>query len=248
MNNFLINKFNEVEKKHWWWEGRREVVKLLIKSKRPKKILDIGCGTGETLTYIKSLFPKALLYGIDTSSKAVTFSKRRGHKNIYKASATKLPFKNQYFDVILILDVLEHIENDQLVLNEINRVLKKNGTIIITSPGLSFIWSTHDTKQGHKRRYTRSQIKQLAVKSGLKVNFISYFNFFFCFPIIIIRLLSRLKSFRRLANFDQGINFDLANISFLNTPLKYIFISEVGLLRFIKYPIGISIAARLQKK
>ena len=145
------------------------------------------------------------------------------------------------------MDVLEHIADDQAVLNEAKRVLKKGGRILITSPGLSFIWSAHDTEQGHKRRYTRRNIKKLAQNSELKVEFISYFNFFLSPPIIIIRLLSNIKPLHSLVDYDSGINYDIAKKGIINSILKNIFIVEIRAIRFIKYPIGISIVALLKK-
>lgn len=223
MSDQLLKKFNEIEKKHWWWEGRRELLRVILNNKKPKKILDVGCGTGETLSFMKTIFPKAELYGIDTSKRAIRYSKQRGHKNILYSKAEKLPFKNNAFDVVMFLDVLEHIEDDQAVISEAKRVLKKNGIIIITSPGLSFIWSAHDTEQGHKRRYTRREIRKLATNSGLTVSFISYFNFFLSPSIIIIRLLSNIQTFRRLASCDSGINYDIAKFELANSILRYIF-------------------------
>lgn len=247
MDNKLLKKFNEIETIHWWWEGRRELLRFLLEGKRPSRILDVGCGTGETLTFLGNLFPKSKLFGVDTSATAINFSKTRRHKNIYKASATSLPFKDNFFDVVLFLDVLEHIKNDQSVIEEAKRVLKKGGSIIITSPALSFIWSVHDSEQGHKRRYTRRQIRKLAIESGLDIKFISYFNFLFSPPIIVIRLLSKIRPFRRFAAYDRGINFDIAKVGPLNKILKTLFVNEVRALRLFRYPLGISVAARMQK-
>lgn len=248
MDKFLLNKFSEVERLHWWWNGRRALLKLILEGSRPKKILDVGCGTGETLSYLQKLFPKAKLYGIDSSDKAIRFSKSRGHKNIILAKAEKIPFQDNFFDVVLLLDVLEHIKNHQKAIDEAKRVLRKGGKIIITSPGLSFIWSRHDTEQGHYRRYTRREIRKLALNAGLKTSFISYFNFFLSPPIIMIRLLSRLSMFETFANYDNSINFDIANFGILNSILKSIFVKEIQMLKLIKYPIGISISAMLTKK
>lgn len=247
MNDNLLHKFNKIEKQHWWWEGRRELIKLLLKGRNPKRILDVGCGTGETLSFLKALFPKAQLYGIDSSQEAVKYSKSRGHLKIYKAEATKLPFKNETFDTVLYLDVLEHIKNDRKAIKEAKRVLKKGGSIIITAPGLSFIWSDHDAKQGHRKRYTRRDIKKLAKSENLGTPFISYFNFFLSPPIIIIRLLSRLKPFKELANYDRSVNYDIANLGLANSILGFIFVNEIKALKFIKYPIGISVGAKLEK-
>jgi ubiquinone/menaquinone biosynthesis C-methylase UbiE len=247
MDEGLLKKFNEIELIHWWWEGRRQLVTQFLKGRRPQKILDVGCGTGETISFLKKLFPKAKFYGVDSSSSAIKFSKLRGHKNILKSLAEKLPFKDKTFDVILFLDVLEHISDDQKVINEAKRVLKKNGSIIITSPALNFIWSAHDTDQGHKRRYTRRAIRKLSSNAGLKTDFISYFNFFLSPPIIAIRLLSNIKKLRYLSNYDSGLNFEIAKKSFVNSILRLIFVTEVKMLKFLRYPIGISIGAKLTK-
>lgn len=87
MDDSLLERFNQIEKLHWWWEGRRVLISLLLAEDKPRKILDIGCGTGETLTFLKSEFPKSKLYGVDLSDKAIKYSKGRGNKNIYKANS-----------------------------------------------------------------------------------------------------------------------------------------------------------------
>jgi ubiquinone/menaquinone biosynthesis C-methylase UbiE len=248
MSSELLDKFNDIEKKHWWWEGRRELLRYFFKRRKPKYILDIGCGTGETLSFLRGYYPKTKLYGVDTSSRAISYSKVRGHKNIKNASATNLPFKNNFFDTVLFLDVLEHIKDDNKAIGEARRVLKKGGIIIITAPALSFIWSEHDIKQGHKKRYTRREIRKLAIDNQLEMSFISYFNFIFSLPIIIIRLLSRLMVFRSFANYDKEINYNIAKVTAINSILKYLFVLEIKALRFIKYPIGISVSAVLKKQ
>ena len=248
MDGYLLGKFNDVERHHWWWEGRRELTKWLLGKKKYHRILDVGCGTGETLSYLRTIYPKSEIYGVDTSQKAVNFSKGRGHKMVFRANAIKLPFKDNFFDAILFLDVLEHVKNDQRAIREAGRVLRKNRRIIITSPGLSFIWSPHDEMQGHQRRYTRREIRRLTVEAGMKVNFISYFNFFLSPIIVTIRLLSRIKRFRYLTNYDRGLNFEIANKEFINSLLKKIFVTEIKLLRYLNYPFGVSIVAALKKR
>ncbi len=247
MNDYLLDKFNKIEDTHWWWEGRRRLVKNLLRKRNVKRILDVGCGTGETLSFLNKLYPKAKLFGVDTSSKAVRMSKARGHTKIFKAYASNMPFRSNYFDTILFLDVLEHIKDDQSVINEAKRVLKRGGVIIITSPGLSFIWSDHDVNQGHKRRYTRREIIRIAGNSGLKTVFIKYFNFWLSPPIIFIRLISRVGFFKFLVNYNNGINFEVVKIGPLNSILRYIFVNEIETLKYLTYPLGVSISAVLKK-
>lgn len=247
MNNNLLRKFNQIEKIHWWWEGRRQILLQLITPKKNQKILDIGFGTGETMTYLKKILPKPDLYGVDTSPVAVRFAKSRGHKNAQKGSATKLPYKARTFDTTLVLDVIEHIEDDQQVINEMFRVLKPGGEAIITVPALPFIWSKHDSGQGHKRRYTRRRLVKLAKTAGFKVKFISYFNSFLSPLIVLIRLIGRLKPFNGLNEYDSKLNYDLSRKKIINFLLKSMFVGEIKLLKWVRYPIGISVAAKFVK-
>lgn len=247
MNEKLLKHFNNIEKIHWWWEGRRQILRQSIKNEPGLKILDIGCGTGETLSFLKEYLDKPKLYGIDNSQVAIDFAKKRGHKNIRKVNALKLPYKNNTFDYILLLDVIEHIENDLELLQETKRVLKKGGKIIITAPALQFIWSDHDTQQGHFRRYTRSRFRMLAQKARLKITRISYFNFFLSPAIISLRLLGRLRPFKQINSYDSKLNFDIAKKSKINDLLKTIFVSEIKLMQYLNYPLGISVFASLKK-
>ena len=246
MNDDLLNKFNEVEKFHWWWAGRQELVKDLLLPEGPQKILDIGCGTGETLTFMKKIFSKSKLQGIDYLPEAVKYTRGRGHSAL-RADALHLPFAAAAFDAVLLLDVIEHIKNDSGVIKEAKRVLKPGGVIILTAPALSFIWSAHDVGQGHERRYTRHLLLRLAAKNKMAVPFISYFNFLLSPVIIMIRLASRLPFLSRLGQYDSKLNYHLAYNKTVNSLLRFVFISEIKMLKLIRYPIGISIAVKMQK-
>jgi len=247
MNEKLLGYFNEIEKHHWWWEGRRQILRQSIEKRKGLKILDIGCGTGETLTFMREYLPSPDLYGIDSSPVAIKYARKRGHKKILKVDAKKLPYKNNTFDYILLLDVLEHIKDDTATLLEARRVLNKTGKVIITTPALPFIWSEHDSEQGHCRRYVRRRIRKIATKAKLSIAKVSYFNFFLSPAIIAIRLLSRIKPFKKCGEYDSKLNFNVAKKPPINRILKLIFVSEIKLMKYINYPFGISIFAILQK-
>lgn len=248
MNEKLLRYFHEIEKIHWWWEGRRQILRQTIAKKSGLKILDIGCGTGETLTFLENFLDKPKLFGVDTSAVAVEFAKKRGHQHILKVDAQKLPFKEDTFDYVLLLDVIEHIKDDAATILEAKRVLRRGGHIIITTPALQFIWSEHDTAQGHYRRYVRRRIRSLAVKARMGIERISYFNFFLSPAIIAIRLLGNLKPFKKINSYDSKLNFDVAKKSFINSLLKFIFVTEIKLMKYVSFPIGISIFAIFKKK
>ena len=246
MKDDLIDKFNEVEKFHWWWAGRQELIKSLLIDENPKNVLDVGCGTGETLSFLKTIFPQARLVGVDVSGQAVKYTKHRGH-GAKIADALHLPFADGSFDTVLLLDVIEHIKDDAKVVKEAKRVLKPGGTIIITVPALQIIWSAHDVNQGHFRRYTRHRLCSLAQKNKLKIRFLSYFNFFLSPAIIPIRLMSRLSPLKRLGEYDSRLNYRLAYNKVVNSVLKFLFITEIRLLKYITYPWGVSVAIKMEK-
>lgn len=92
----------------------------------PKTILDVGCGEGFTLNrFRKSDIGKDLM-GVDTSETAIELGRKQfPHLNLKKGSAYKLPFKDNTFDLVLCLEVLEHLENPEKALIELTRVSKK---------------------------------------------------------------------------------------------------------------------------
>ena len=162
------------------------------------KILDIGCGQAK----VWQLFPKTDVIGLDISKKNLSTAKKY-IKPIY-GNATKLPFKNNFFDFILASEVLEHIYETNLVLKEINRVLKKKGKLVVTFPNTSSIqfrlslclWGRNPTLNyphnvNHIRFFNIEDIKLMLKTTNLKVkkirgcNFLSFHkvNFKFYIPI-----------------------------------------------------------------
>ncbi len=112
---------------------------LLLNPKKNEKILDVGCGRGEMVFACKQKGAKA--FGIDFSFNALKFGKKLGLKNLVQADAISLPFKNNSFDKIVFLEVIEHIpkELEHQLLSELNRVLKKNGLLVITTAPNAFV-------------------------------------------------------------------------------------------------------------
>src|SRR5947207_141966 len=122
MSDKLLKIFFEVETTHWWWIARKRIVLSLLKKYLKKKnniILDAGCGTGASILYLEQ-FGK--VYGVDFSPVAVKFCKKRGIKNITNADVSSLPYQDNFFDLICLMDVIEHIKNDKMVISEMHRV------------------------------------------------------------------------------------------------------------------------------
>jgi len=247
MSEKLLATFFEVEETHWWWIGRKNIIKSLLYSKRLKNkniILDAGCGTGSNITFFSQF---GTTYGIDISSTATKFCRMRGIKNVLTGDVSKLPYKNSFFDIVSCMDVLEHIENERKAIKEIFRVLKPGGVFILTVPALPFLFSKHDNAQGHFRRYNRKYLSKLLKSCGFEKDRISYFNTLLSFPIIIFRLLSKLEPFSGLADFDAKINYDIYKAHVFNKLLASIFSLEAKMLKKTDIPFGVSLVAFYKK-
>jgi len=167
--------------------------------------------------------------------------------DIVQADVSDLPFGNDKFDLVLALDVLEHVEDHKKALLECRRVLRKGGSVLITVPALSFLWSKHDVGQGHFRRYNKKMLLDLVSETDYKIDYIGYFNFFLAPLIVCIRMLSKIRTLDWLANYDNSINYKLAKVGIVNLVLKSVFVGEIRLMKYIRYPVGISLVVLLKK-
>lgn len=243
MKKFVYQKLLEHEREDWWNRALRNIVLSYLKKYSKVKhglLLDVGFGTGFLLEKLKSDWKT---FGIDNSKFAVAMAQQRGLKNIKLASADKIPFPANFFDAILVLDVLEHIKNELPVLEEIRRVLKPGGIVVFNNPAYQFLWSYHDETAKHFRRYTTSEFSSKLQKSGFQILKLTYINFFL-FPIALVhRLSARIKKPKEKKS-DVGIVPDIFQTIFYK-----IFSSEIYILRFINkvcpsinFPWGLSVS------
>jgi SAM-dependent methyltransferase len=235
MKEVVYDMLYKREMTHWWDRVRRKIAVDLAKEylKENKinsaKILDVGCGTGAFAKEFKNL---GEYYGIDISPKAVDFCKKRGIKNVKEGSATDLNYSESEFDIVLALDVLEHLKNDQAAIREIRRVLKPGGIAIIFVPAFSFLWSSSDITSQHFRRYTLKDLKLKSKEEGFKIIRSSYFNTFLFPPILAVRMAVRYLHLPFGSEYQRGY--------FVNKILYSIFFTESIFLRFFNFPLGVS--------
>lgn len=183
-------KMDEIEATHPWFVAKREFLGELLNRFAPQgKVLDVGCGSGAVLSYLKNKGYQ--VEGIDSNVEALRFCENKG-LIVKQSPGSSIPFSDGAFDVVVALDVLEHIEDDKAAAVEMKRVLKKGGFLISTVPAHQFLWSSHDEFLHHVRRYNQNNFRKVFDSAGFSVRYISYLHFFSFFPITVSRLTKKL--------------------------------------------------------
>lgn len=235
MEKYLYQDLYILEESHWWHISKRRVVQEIIrkyKNSKDLKILDIGCGTGKNMENMQK-FGK--VWGVDSSNAAIKFCKLRGLSNVKLGKAEKTNFKSNSFNVITMLDVLEHTD-DNKTLKEMYRILKRRGLLIATVPAFSWLWSEWDVVLHHKRRYTKEDVVKVFKKNNFKIVQVNYLYSFLVIPSLVIR---RLKH-KLFSNQEYPSDFRLNN-RLLNSFLKFLSLTEFQLNKIIPTLFGTSI-------
>jgi len=235
MDSIEFNIMAACETSHWWFFGRRVILASVFNKLVRKKnnlILDIGCGTGGNIGFLKSY---GCVSAVEPNSHAISIAKNKGFHDIKKGSLPDLfPTFDKKFDIICLFDVLEHLENHQEGLVLCRKMLKIDGKVVITVPAFNFLWSQHDEVHNHKRRYTKADIFDLISEANLNVVYCSYFNFIL-FPVIFF-----MRFWKRFLNLKNKSDLKKQN-QFLNTILKHVFSFERFLIPRLNLPFGVSI-------
>ena len=154
--------------------------------------------------------------------------------------ATKLPFADDRFDVVLATDIIEHIDNDSRALHEIHRVLAPSGYTIIAVPAFPSLWGLQDIVAHHKRRYRTENLTEKINLSGLKILRIYYFNYLLFGPIWLARRVIKMLGIKRASEAEFNSNL-------LNESLFWTFVLDVRTAPLIHPPFGVSILIIAQK-
>ena len=239
MEPILYDDFYRHADRNWWFLGRRKIILDILKyegftKNHPKKILDLGCGTGSTLLKLKDW---GWAVGIDISPLALSYCQQNGVGPLVQAAAQETPFKTGSFDLVLALDLLEHLDNDLETLREISRVLKPGGYLLVTVPAYKFLWSRHDELNLHRRRYVLPQLRSRVEAAGFTIIRSTYMNSFLFLPILFIRWFKN----QVLINPQKGPLSDVrGHWPWVNAVLYFIFGLESKILSFINLPFGVS--------
>jgi len=236
MEKDLYREMYELETAHWWFRARRSIVLALIgkylDGPPPPRFLDIGCGTGAMLRELEKMGEAV---GMDTSEEALSFARTRtGARLVLGSAPGRLREMEERFDCVLMLDVLEHIEDDLEALKAASGLLKEGGILLATVPAYQWLYAPRDRYHHHLRRYTRRGLREAMAGAGLKIELVSYYNFFLFPAAAVSRLLSRVRG--------GGYGPDLRlPPPALNKTLEVLLSSERFLLPRFSLPCGLSV-------
>ena len=178
MDRIVYDRMAEHDSTHWWYTARRDILHDYVAryADLPKdaRILEIGCGTGHNLPMLTQ-FGTVDAIEIDPAARDIA-SKRLG-KPVSDAPLPALPgIERGAYDMIAVLDVVEHIEDDVAALEAMKECLKPGGKILIAVPAHQWMWSAHDTVNHHHRRYSKTSLKAAIDAAGLTPKKLGYFN------------------------------------------------------------------------
>lgn len=204
MDESLVAKYPDLERKHFWWATRRVMVRDLVADcfvRDSPTILDVGCGSGLTGEMFSSL--GASVVGVDVEdhrdSMGIDFV-RGDYLSLFDDLGT--------FDVVLALDVIEHFEDEAQVVKALASNLRPGGRLVVTVPAYGFLWSSHDETNLHYRRYTKRSLARALRAAGFEVDRLGYVFMGLLPPKIILTVLERIT--KREAPTGTGVN-GLAN-------------------------------------
>ena len=242
MEREVYREMRVLQRDHWWFLGRRRVLTSLLGRlglRDGARILEAGAGSGGNVPMLQQ-FGQVSAFDMDAEAAGYCLLDTGVACRVGKLPAGNPFAQEPAFDLVVALDVLEHIEQDVASLRSLADCLAPGGRVLLTVPAYQWLFSGHDAVHHHQRRYDRAGLARVVAAAGLRMQRISYYNSLL-FPVVaLVRLGQRLLG--REPDTDTRLGSSLAN-----RVLAAVFGFEARLLRWVSFPAGTSlfvIAAR----
>lgn len=244
MDPSISKLFQEQYEKNWYFSARSEVLTAFIRrfsrGGPTRRIADLGAGTGGILVKLAS---EAFAIGLEENECLANEGHRRYGLSFVRANLVQgIPVREAVLDLALMLDVIEHVEDDLALLANVRRVLKPGAELVVSVPAFRALWSHHDELHHHKRRYSKAELCEVLTVAGFLCSRVTYFNSFLLPLVFLSRMLEKLSgSWARSAS-----DYEKAP-AIISRLLQWIFSQERHVITRWGFPVGVSLVALAKK-
>ncbi len=237
MHTSSFSLLADLEANNFWFRARNKLLIWTLKnySSNVNKFMEVGCGTGFVLRGIALAFPSIQLSGSEIFAEGLAFASERidGGAKFLQMDARQIPYVVE-FDAIGAFDVIEHIQEDEVVLQQMYQALKPHGLLMLTVPQHPSLWSSVDEYSCHVRRYTARDLHEKVRNAGFEIIRSTSFVTTLLPLMFLSRVLRRGKDMR-----DRDADSELKINPILNCILEYCLNFEVFLIQFgVTLPVG----------
>ena len=237
MDRGVFDRMAEQDADHWWYTARRRILAdAIARAVRPPadaRVLEVGCGTGHNLAML-GRFGRVDALELDAPARALA-AERLGRAVGDAPLPALAGVERGAYDLVALLDVLEHVEDDEAALIGVAECLAPDGAVLLTVPANPWMWTVHDEHHHHHRRYTHRTLADVIRCAGLRVDTLTHFNTLLFPAIAAARGLGRLRG--------QETSDDRMPGGAVNRVLDAVFGLERHLVGRVTLPVGVSLLA-----
>ncbi len=247
MNPEEYTKLAQIETKHWFYAGKRDIVSWWIERVHPLKrnhlLVDCGAGMGK---FVQEMQARCQVYAVDNHEESLSVLKTKlGSDRVLRGTCGEIPIQAASVDTLTALDVLEHVEDDVAGVREFARVVRSQGVVVITVPALPALWSDWDVVLHHYRRYTRSSLLKIIPTDQFEVLHCAYIN------VAALPAVYSMRAFRgvcaKLGIKLAGRPEDYVPGPLMNGLLQNLFV-KLACQTAVKFPAGVGLLAVLRRR
>lgn len=237
MDRGVFDRMAEQDESHWWYTARRAIladaIERIVRPPADARILEVGCGTGHNLAMLGRF---GRVDALELDEPARERAAERLGRAVGDAPLPTLPgVERDAYDLVALLDVLEHVDDDAGALDGVRECLKPGAALLLTVPANPWMWTVHDEHHHHHRRYTAAALDAVIRFAGLRVETLTHFNTLLFPPIAAARALGRLRG--------QESSDDRMPGARVNGVLERVFGWERHLVGRVPLPVGVSLLA-----
>jgi SAM-dependent methyltransferase len=238
-----------VEDQHFWFRARNRVIatvmqQLVAPLPPGYRVLEVGCGTGNTLRVLEHVCTQGIVVGMDLFGEGLAFAQQRVRCPLVQGDMQQPPFHTN-FDLIGMFDVLEHLPDDRQVLRDLHNLLVPGGRLVLTVPAYPMLWSYFDEASCHYRRYTAVDLTRKLTAAGYEIVYQTYYMASILPLVWAGRRLAALKKREQTAGSNHTHELaqnELRIVPIVNDALVWVLLQEARLVgRRHRLPVGTSL-------